>query len=302
MNRRATKTAPVVPPSAKRRQRSAGAIRSPQQIMEPRPHTTSPEGLVPGIVRRASVTDFTMPVESLENVLAPDDSQPQVSTPNRMEATEFCRQARRLRAVHENDPVRMHQQLSQLSVNTAGDLEPIVAEVDSARLDPRLRPARAISWTWTQTARLGKNGVSLLSKLGRGFSMGADEPSSADYAMEMDDDHQQYRLEDPDEAATPDNGFPTSVDRTFAALITRTLQSQHRSPLRYSQRLDLLKEAGRRGIGRFEANLIIASVQHKLGLSTVLAPTRRPLRLPGLLAFLLVQSIIVWGLWRVLRT
>ena len=271
-------------------------------MMEPRPRVTSPQGLTPGVVRRASVTTLTEPVETLENVLAPDGSQPQVPPSQRMDPTEFCRQARRLRAVHENDPVRMHQQLSQLSANSDGDLKAILIDEEPTPPDPRLRPARAISWTWTQTARLGKNGVSLLSKLGRGFSMGADEPSSADYAMEMEDDHQQYRLEDPDEAATPDNGFPTSVDRTFAALISRTLQSQHRSPLRYSQRLELLKEAGRRGIGRFEANLIIASVQHKLGLSTVLAPTRRPLRLPGLLAFLLVQSIIVWGLWRVLRT
>ena len=270
--------------------------------MESRPRVISPEGLAPGIVRRASVSTLTEGDESLENILAPDDCQTMAAVPQRMNPTEFCRQARRLRAAHENDPVRMHQQLSQLSANKPGNESPVAVKESLPEVDPRLRPARAISWTWTQTARLGKTGVSLLSKLGRGLSMGASEPSSADYAMEMEDDQPQYRLEDPDELPLADNGFPTSVDRTFAALVSRTLQAQRRSPLRYSQRLDLLKEAGRRGIGRFEANLIIASVQHKLGLLNVAPPKRRPLRLPGVVAFLLVQSMIVWGLWRVLRT
>src|SRR4051794_38981135 len=36
--------------------------------------------------------------------------------------------------------------------------------------------------------------------------------------------------------------------------------------LRYSARLVLLKEAQRRGLGRFEANLVIASVLHRAGM------------------------------------
>src|SRR4051812_7432464 len=36
--------------------------------------------------------------------------------------------------------------------------------------------------------------------------------------------------------------------------------------LRYSVRLVLLKEAQRRGLGRFEANLVIASVLHRAGM------------------------------------
>ena len=305
MEKHASNPTADVPSFAKRRQRAAGAIRSPQQVLEPRSRGTPPEGLTPGKVRRASattVTAVTQPAETLENVLAPEDSSLPTSPTQPMNPTEFCRQARRLRAVHENDPVRMHQQLSQLSVNVPTDPHGGYDSNDQVLLDPRLRPARAISWTWTQTARLGKCGVSLISKLGRGLSMGADDAPATDYAMAADDDHPQYRLEDPEEATTPDNGFPTSSDRTFTALVGRTLQAQGRSPLRYSQRLELLKEAGRRGVGRFEANLIIASVQHKLGLTTALPPARRPLRLPGILAFLLVQSMIIWGLWRVLKT
>ena len=197
----------------------------------------------------------------------------------------------------------MHQHLSQMSANGGfGQSEEVIFQ-ESMLEDPLLRPARAISWTWTQTARLGKSGVSLISRLGRGLMTGQDPLDSVDYAVDLEDDQPQYRLEDPDEAPLPDNGYPTSVDKTFAALVSRTLSAQPKSPLRYSQRLELLKEAGRRGIGRFEANLIIASVQHKLGLSTVIppAPRRSTSRISGIVAFLLAQSMILWGLWHVLR-
>jgi hypothetical protein len=46
----------------------------------------------------------------------------------------------------------------------------------------------------------------------------------------------------------------------FAQLVTRELEGP---VLRYSKRQALLREADRRGIGRFEANLIIAAVQHQ---------------------------------------
>ena len=78
----------------------------------------------------------------------------------------------------------------------------------------------------------------------------------------------------------PQEGHASAPDRTFAALVDRTLLAHPNSPLRYSQRLALLKEAGRRGIGRFEANLIIASVQHRLKLNTPAPTPQKSLRLP----------------------
>jgi hypothetical protein len=65
--------------------------------------------------------------------------------------------------------------------------------------------------------------------------------------------------------------------------------------------LALLKEAGRRGIGRFEANLIIASVQHRLSGKAPGFEERKPLRISGTVAFLLVQAVILLGVWMVLR-
>jgi hypothetical protein len=46
----------------------------------------------------------------------------------------------------------------------------------------------------------------------------------------------------------------------FAQLVAQELEGP---VLRYSKRQELLREAERRGIGRFEANLIIAAVQHQ---------------------------------------
>src|SRR4051812_48908230 len=48
----------------------------------------------------------------------------------------------------------------------------------------------------------------------------------------------------------------------FAASVANAVEH---STLRYSRRLALLKEADQLGIERFEANLIIAMVQHRLG-------------------------------------
>ena len=75
--------------------------------------------------------------------------------------------------------------------------------------------------------------------------------------------------------------------------------------LSYSLRLSLLREASRRGIHRFEANLVIASVQHRLIQSRAMqtaAPHRRwwP-RLPILATVVTVQSVICFGLWRMLH-
>ena len=62
--------------------------------------------------------------------------------------------------------------------------------------------------------------------------------------------------------------------------------------LNYSRRLELLAEADRLGIGRFEANLLIAEAQHRAGpiTETIPAESRFPL---GLLAFALGTELLV---------
>src|SRR2546423_13838886 len=142
-------------------------------------------------------------------------------------ALSFCREARRLRAVLGSDPVRMHRQLGQLSIKTdAGD--------------------RRMTKVW----RLGRNGMSVS---GRGLSMPAD-----------DGEGERYTLLDPVDPLPEEMGYPSTPDRSFRDFVERTLSGLREGVLRYSHRLAMLKEAGARGIGRFEANLIIASVQHRL--------------------------------------
>ena len=241
-----------------------------------------------GVVRRVSDSVPHAPIiPPITRAITAEAAMPR-GIPQPMSPVEFCRQARRLRAVLENDPVRLHEELSQL--NAAASAE----EAAPAR------KSQVIDWTWMQSTKLGKHGVTLLGRLGRGLSMGAEDDSPGE--VEMEDGHPRYTLVDPEDPLPIDEGYPTSVDRSFGQLVGRTLQAQRSGVLRYSQRLSLIREAGRRGIGRFEANLIIASVQHRLKIDNPPIPARKPLRLSGVLAFVLVQAMILWGFWRMWRS
>jgi hypothetical protein len=71
--------------------------------------------------------------------------------------------------------------------------------------------------------------------------------------------------------------------------------------LRYSQRLALLDHAARLGIVRFEANLIIATVQHRRGAGTTVEATRPAASIwRGLVVAGCCQAVILllawWGL------
>jgi hypothetical protein len=80
------------------------------------------------------------------------------------------------------------------------------------------------------------------------------------------------------------------------------VQLQRDGPvLRYSARLVLLQEAQRRGLGRFEANLIIAGVLHRAGMAQEyeMRP-RRAEWLAPLLTFVILQSTLLLGAWWVL--
>jgi hypothetical protein len=83
----------------------------------------------------------------------------------------------------------------------------------------------------------------------------------------------------------------------FAQLAARRVQESGMGVLCYGDRADLLIQASRRGVGRFEANLMIALAQHRMRVPTSnLCPTRRfdwrPIAL-----FLIVQSLIACGIW-----
>jgi hypothetical protein len=77
-------------------------------------------------------------------------------------------------------------------------------------------------------------------------------------------------------------------------------------PLPYSRRLRLLQAAQQQGIDRFEANLMIARVEHRLTLhqyDAAAPPGSTRLgrwAVVGLLA-MLVQSALVLGAWSLLR-
>ncbi|MGA2497733.1 MAG: hypothetical protein ABSH20_08330 [Tepidisphaeraceae bacterium] len=74
--------------------------------------------------------------------------------------------------------------------------------------------------------------------------------------------------------------------------------------LRYSCREELLSRAEELGIGRFDANLLIASVQHHASAGTK-RMLRQQRRAPSMIAMasaaLVLQSIVLLGLWLILR-
>jgi len=90
----------------------------------------------------------------------------------------------------------------------------------------------------------------------------------------------------------------SSDDFSAAGFAAHVVEQLPGSILPYSQRLILLGEAARRGIDRFEANLIIAAVQHRTHVSAYSAgaPARR-LTLMTVAAVLLLQSAILAGCW-----
>jgi hypothetical protein len=76
--------------------------------------------------------------------------------------------------------------------------------------------------------------------------------------------------------------------------------------LRYSRRTDLIRTAERSGIGRFEANLIIAAVQHEAGERVVVEGIRSSRRtfpswLPLALAAIATQVAILLGVWSLIH-
>lgn len=127
----------------------------------------------------------------------------------------------------------------------------------------------------------------------------------ATYARQPAEMHRQLsRLTLAGGESRPDAGdVACSAERAYRRLVERTLRHEAPLVLRYSARLELLKQAARRGIGRFQANLIIASVEHELRAGQN-APSPRASSLSlasALLVFATVQSAILAGLWHLVR-
>jgi hypothetical protein len=91
-----------------------------------------------------------------------------------------------------------------------------------------------------------------------------------------------------------------SVAGTFAVIVEKALDGP---VLRYSKRLELLRRAKRMGIGRFEANLVIATVQHRRGIEfDITKPADSARNWPGLMAAcLIVQSLIIGAIYFLLN-
>src|ERR1700677_1308181 len=86
---------------------------------------------------------------------------------------------------------------------------------------------------------------------------------------------------------------PTPAER-FA---TRVIHELEGGLLRYSARLNLLKQAAQMGMGRFEANLIIAAVQHRQPKRAGVSVNGRFGVMPLAIVFAAVQALIAASIW-----
>jgi hypothetical protein len=97
--------------------------------------------------------------------------------------------------------------------------------------------------------------------------------------------------------ANPIVPLPAGAAQTFAALVRERMEGP---VLRYSHRARLLRAAEQSGIGRFEANLIIAAVQHEAGANRPATKTRdagHAWMPTALVAVATTQSLIAIAVW-----
>jgi hypothetical protein len=100
--------------------------------------------------------------------------------------------------------------------------------------------------------------------------------------------------------------FVPADARVFSARVAAALSD---GVLRYADRKDLLQEAARAGIGRFEATLLIAAVQHREADVSRPAPRRytlaprssRLIASPIVFTALLLQGLIAGAAWWVIH-
>lgn len=93
--------------------------------------------------------------------------------------------------------------------------------------------------------------------------------------------------------------MPLGSAQTFADLVRQRMDGP---VLRYSHRASLLRAAERSGVGRFEANLIIAAVQHQAGegAGAESVASSHPW-CAAALGFVATQGAILSALWWLIR-
>ncbi|HZL34127.1 MAG TPA: hypothetical protein VFC78_02385 [Tepidisphaeraceae bacterium] len=186
--------------------------------------------------------------------------------PRAESSNDYRRAARRLRGMHADDPARLHRGLRELSRR----------HDQTYRAGPPARDTNPDSLIPLRVWRA--------------------EEFSADSAKSV-----RHRRAGADAAFAPAPDSRATVD-WFADHVAGALEGRI---LRYSRRVALLKTAGRLGIGRFDANLIIAATQHqqtdsdKSVCDAVGKPKR--VRLAHILLLLAVQIVIAYGAWWVWR-
>jgi hypothetical protein len=87
---------------------------------------------------------------------------------------------------------------------------------------------------------------------------------------------------------------PVTPTSEFAGEVREFLQTEM---LTYTARQNLLKSAEMRNIPRFEANLIIAAMQHRIPIRTSAEPTPRAAQLPLALGIVFSQLALVLVVW-----
>ncbi len=90
--------------------------------------------------------------------------------------------------------------------------------------------------------------------------------------------------------------------RGFARDVTRAMDGPI---LRYSHRQKLIRRAEQLGIGRFDANLLIAAVQHRSGIITPLSESHAQeygSRLLGIGFAITLQAMIAVAAWMLLHS
>ncbi len=93
--------------------------------------------------------------------------------------------------------------------------------------------------------------------------------------------------------------LPTSPQAQRFQLMAR--EAMDNGPMRYSQRLEMLKTASAMGLGRFEANLILAIEQNRQKPIQFAASSRNWIGIVTFLTVALLQSLILAGVWWIVR-
>lgn len=89
--------------------------------------------------------------------------------------------------------------------------------------------------------------------------------------------------------------LPTSIPaQKFEAEVRQEMQ---KGPMRYSRRLAMLKTAAAMGLGRFEANLILAIEQNRQVSTNIDSPARDWSFACAFASFLLLQALILVSAW-----